>query len=287
MTRRQRVEAWALRAGFGLFGILPLNAASAFGGWLARMVGPRLRAHRIARRNLTRALPGLTPAQVDAALRGMWDNLGRVAAESPHLPALRLGFGHTELVGREHVEAALAAGRPVIFFSAHFGNWEILGPVAAQVGLPTVQVYRAANNPGAEAVIEAMRGDLGGRRVPKGAKAARSILAALKQGESLAMLVDQKMNDGIAVPFFGRPAMTAPALAELALRHGLAVIPAHVERLAGTRFRVIAEAPLVFDDTGDHPADVAAAMGRVNRILEGWIAARPDLWFWVHRRWPD
>lgn len=287
MTRRQRLEAWALRTGFALFGALPVPAASALGGWLARMVGPRLRAHRIARRNLTRALPALAPAEVDATLRGMWDNLGRVAAEYPHLPALLLDGGHTELVGREHVEALLAAGRPVIFFSAHFGNWEILGPVAAQVGLPTVQVYRAANNPAAEAVIEAMRGSLGGRRVPKGAKAARSILAALKQGESLAMLVDQKMNDGIAVPFFGRPAMTAPALAELALRHGLAVVPAHVERLGGTRFRVIAEAPLTFADTGDRQADVAAAMARVNTILEGWIAARPDLWFWVHRRWPD
>ncbi len=287
MTRRQRIEAWALRAGFGLFGTLPLGMASAFGGRLARMVGPRLRADRIARRNLARALPALTAAEIDAAVRGMWDNLGRVAAEYPHLPKLRLDGGHVDLVGRAHVEAVLAAGRPVIFFSAHFGNWEILGPVAAQVGLPTVQVYRAANNPAAEAVIEAMRGDLGGRRVPKGAKAARSILAALKQGESLAMLVDQKMNDGIAVPFFGRAAMTAPALAELALRHGLAVIPAHVERIEGTKFRVVAEAPLFFADTGDRQADVAAAMTRVNGILEGWIAARPDLWFWVHRRWPD
>jgi KDO2-lipid IV(A) lauroyltransferase len=287
VTRRRRIEAWALRACFGLFGALPLAAASAFGGWLARMVGPLLRADRIARRNLVRALPALKQVEVDAAVRGMWDNLGRVAAEYPHLPKLRLDGGHTELIGRDHVDAVLAAGRPVIFFSAHFGNWEILGPVAAQVGLPTVQVYRAANNPAAEAVIEAMRGDLGGRRVPKGARAARSILAALKQGESLAMLVDQKMNDGIAVPFFGRPAMTAPALAELALRHGLAVIPAHVERVGGTKFRVIAEAPLLFTDTGDRQADVAAAMGQVNRILERWIAARPDLWFWVHRRWPD
>ncbi len=287
MTRRQRIEALALRAGFGLFGMLPLGAASAFGGWLARLVGPRLRAHRIARRNLTRALPDLGEAQVERALRGMWDNLGRVAAEYPHLAELLPDRGRARVIGAEHVAAAQAAGRPVIFFSAHFGNWEILGPAAAQLGMPTVQVYRAANNPAAETVIEAMRGSLGGRRVPKGAKAARSILAALKGGESLAMLVDQKMNDGISVPFFGRPAMTAPALAELALRHGLAVIPAHVERVDGTTFRVVAEAPLHFTDTGDRPADVAAAMAQVNRILEGWITARPDQWFWVHRRWPD
>lgn len=287
MTRRQRIEALALRAGFGLFGLLPLDAASAFGGWIARMVGPRLRAHHIARRNLTRALPDLSGAQVDSALRGMWDNLGRVAAEYPHLAALLPDGGRAQVIGADHVAAALAAGRPVIFFSAHFGNWEILGPAAAQLGMPTVQVYRAANNPAAETVIEAMRGNLGGRRVPKGAKAARSILAALKGGESLAMLVDQKMNDGISVPFFGRSAMTAPALAELALRHGLSVIPAHVERLAGATFRVVAEAPLQFTDTGDRQADVAAAMTQVNRILEGWITARPDQWFWVHRRWPD
>ena len=210
-----------------------------------------------------------------------------MAAEYPHLPALRLGFGHTELVGREHVEAALAAGRPVIFFSAHFGNWEILGPRRRPGRAADGAGLSRGQHPGAEAVIEAMRGDLGGRRVPKGAKAARSILAALKQGESLAMLVDQKMNDGIAVPFFGRPAMTGAGTGRACPAPWPRRHPRPCRTAGGDPIPRHCRSPLVFDDTGDRPADVAAAMGRVNRILEGWIAARPDLWFWVHRRWPD
>ena len=101
------------------------------------------------------------------------------------------------------------------------------------------------------------------------------------------MLVDQKMNDGIAVPFFGRAAMTAPALAQLGLRYRCPVVPVRLERLAGCRFRVTIHPPLSFPDTGDQAADVRTTMTAVNALLEGWIRAGPEQWLWLHRRWPD
>jgi KDO2-lipid IV(A) lauroyltransferase len=101
------------------------------------------------------------------------------------------------------------------------------------------------------------------------------------------MLADQKMNDGIALPFFGRPAMTAPALAVLALRFDCDVLPARVERLAGARFRLTVYPPLPLPRSGDHHADVAMLMILVNQTLESWIRDRPEQWFWLHRRWPD
>jgi KDO2-lipid IV(A) lauroyltransferase len=95
------------------------------------------------------------------------------------------------------------------------------------------------------------------------------------------------MNDGIAVPFFGRPAMTAPALAQFALKYDCPLVPVHVVREGGFRFRVIVEPPLEVRPTGDRHGDLATITGAVNRVIEGWIRATPGQWLWLHRRWPD
>ncbi len=286
---RHYAEAALAWAGYFILRALPLDLASGIGGWLARRIGPLTAAHRVAERNLRRALPELDEAAVRRTLAGMWDNLGRVVAEYPHLDALRegIGKGRVEIVGGEHVERLRDDGKPGILFSAHYGNWEILALGALAFDLPLVLVYRAANNPLVERLVRRARRAAEGAQVPKGPKAARALIAALNAGEHLAMLVDQKMNDGIPVPFFGRAAMTAPALAELALRFDCPVVPVHVERLGGARFRVTVLAPLALARTGERAADVAAAMRQVNALFEAWIRARPDHWFWVHRRWPD
>jgi KDO2-lipid IV(A) lauroyltransferase len=112
-------------------------------------------------------------------------------------------------------------------------------------------------------------------------------VATLRNHGAVCMLIDQKMNDGIAVPFFGRNAMTAPAIAQLAYRHRCAVVPAVVERLEGTRFRLTISPPLELRETGDLDADVRALMVRINALVEEWVRARPEQWLWLHRRWPD
>src|SRR3546814_13355026 len=117
-----------------------------------------------------------------------------------------------------------------------------------------LHVYRAANNPLTEELLQNLRKPLGGSHVPKGIQAARAILAAMKRNEFVAMLMDQKLNTGIAVPFFGREAMTTPALAEFALRFDCPVLPAVVERLRAARLRVTVEPPLRFQNTADPPA---------------------------------
>lgn len=284
------VAAWGARLALALFSALSLDRASALGGWLARKLGPHLGVHKHAARNLARALPDLTATQQQVVLNGMWDNLGRVMAEYAHLGDLGEEIAarsdRVDVVGTEHVDAILAANRPTIFFSAHYGNWELLGLVATRYGLPLVQVYRAANNPLTEEILQNLRSAVGGRLVPKGMQAARELLKALKQNESLAMLVDQKLTTGIAVPFFGRDAMTAPAIAELALRADCLIVPAYVERLGGARFRVTVEAPIRPVKSGERERDIYDTMLQVNRKIESWIRARPDHWFWVHRRWP-
>jgi KDO2-lipid IV(A) lauroyltransferase len=288
LSWRYRVEAWVAAAAIRLLGLLPLDWASALGGATARAIGPRLGISRRARRNLAAALPELSDGAIEAVVRGMWDNLGRVVFEYPHLAKINVfpGDGRVELRGIAHLETALAAGRCIVMFSGHLGNWEIAALAAGQYGLDIAQIYRAANNPRIDAMLARLRGDAG-ELIPKGAVASRRAVAALRRGGHLALLADQKLNDGIAVPFFGRPAMTAPALAVLALRFDCDVLPVRVERLRGARFRLTVYPKLPLPRSGDRGADTLALMTEVNRTLETWIRERPEQWFWLHRRWPD
>jgi len=283
-----RLEAWGASLLFGAFAVLPLDWASALGGAMGRLIGPFLGVSRHARRNIKRALPGLSESEIADVIRGMWDNLGRVAAEYPHLRNVRVfePGGRVETHGFEHMDRAVAAGRRMIIFSGHIANWEIGMLAAFQYGISVAQIYRAANNRLIDRMITRFRGNAG-ELIPKGAVAARRAIATLRRGAHLTMLADQKMNDGIAVSFFGRPAMTAPALAALALRFDCDVLPARVERLGGAHFRLTVFPPLPLPRTGDSHAHVAALMTQVNAILEAWIRDRPEQWFWVHRRWPD
>lgn len=288
-----RIEAALAAACIGVLRLLPLDRASALGGTLARTIGPHLGITRRARHNLALALPALSEAEREAVIRGMWDNLGRVAFEYPHLRQIKVfaGDGRVELRGLDNLERAIAAGRRVILFSGHLGNWEIAALAGGQYGIEIAQIYRAANNPLVDAMLARLRGRLG-ELIPKGAVASRRAVAVLRRGGHLSLLADQKLNDGIAVPFFGRDAMTAPALALLALRFDCDVLPVRVERLVehpqgGAHFRLTVYPPLTPPDSGDRDADTLALMTLVNRTLEAWIRERPEQWFWLHRRWPD
>jgi len=271
------------------FRLLPLDAASAFGGWFARTIGPWLPISRRAVNNLRRAFPEMSDREVAKIVRRMWDNLGRVAAEFPHLSEIDVydPNGRVTVIGGEHVDQLRDDSRPGFFFSAHIGNWEILSLGATQRGLPLDRVYRAANNRLVEWLYQHGRAAVEGALIPKGPQGVRQLLESLKEAKHLGMLVDQKMNDGIPVPFFGRDVMTAPALADLALRFDCPVVAARVVRLKGAHFRLIAEPPFKFAATGNRHADIAQAMARVNAIIEGWVREHPEQWLWLHNRFPD
>lgn len=281
-TLKHRIEAIGLSLLFAAFKALPLDVSSAVGGFMARSIGPFLRAHKIARKNISTVFPKMLPKEQRALLMAMWDNLGRVSAELPFLNSEQL-LKRLSVSGTEFFPQA---GTPVIFFSGHIGNWELTYPVTTAAGIPTSVVYREANNPLADKIVNDIRATRATEMIAKGKRGGVKILKTIKNGHALAMLVDQKMNEGIAVPFFGRDAMTAPAIAELALRYDLPLIPARVFRTKGCHFEARAFAPLVVEKTGDTEKDVLAIMTQINVILESWIREKPEQWFWVHQRWP-
>ena len=280
------VEALPILAAYFLFWLLPLDWASWLGGFLARHVGPLLPVQRVGHANLRRAFPDWPEERIRATLAGVWDNLGRTAAEYPHLAQiLRERVAVDSHISFEEYRRRRAEGRTAIFFSGHFANGEIMPAYAAFCDYPLINVFRTANNPYVDRLVQRSRRG-SGRLVPKGAAGLRDVIAAMRQGEPLGMLVDQKLNAGIAVPFFGRDAMTGAVLAQLAYRFDCAVVPAWVERLDGAHFRLLVAPPLDLPASGDRDADVRQAMIQVNALLESWIRRRPEQWLWLHRRWP-
>ena len=286
---RQIAEAGAAFIFFCLFRILPIDLSSSLGGWLARSIGPHLSISRLATQNIKRAFPKMSPTDLQHILFEMWENLGRVVGEYPHLSVLRKdGAGQRiKIIGAEHIDTLRDDDKPGIFFMAHIGNWEFSGLASAARDLPVDRVYRQANNPLTEWLLKHGRASLDGALIPKGRDGAKQILKSLKSGNHLAMLVDQKMNDGIPVPFFGIKAMTAPAIAQLALRLNCPVVPVRVKRLKGAYFQVIVKPPLIFSPSDDLQADVMAYMTMINLEIECWIRDTPGQWLWLHNRWPQ
>jgi KDO2-lipid IV(A) lauroyltransferase len=291
VTVWQRSEGAVVARLLGLLGRLSPVAASNLGGGVARVIGPMLPVSRVAYRNLDLAMPELDRGARRRVVRGAWENLGRTVGELPHIAAIRRDTASGpgwEMVGEEHLLALAARGGPAIFFSGHLANWEMMPPVVATYGMTVSSLYRGAKNPLVDRLLIGLRQRALGAEAPmfaKGAAGARGALAHLNRGGFLGMLVDQKMNDGIPARLFGREAMTAPALAALALRLRCPVIPGHVERIGPARFRLVCEAPMVLPHSGDRKADVAAVTQMVNDWLERWIRARPEEWLWLHRRW--
>ena len=285
---RYLIEALALRIVFALLGLLPVDAASNLGGFLGRSIGPRLPASARARRNLRLVFPEKSAAERARIVRGMWDNLGRVAAEYPHLGEITAPeSGRIDWIDTASVRAMRDQGTAAILVSAHLANWEIMPTAAIQRGVPMTIIVREPNNPFVRPLIERARGVAGGVRASKGLPGAKAAVGALRQGQVLGLLYDQKLNDGISVPFFGIEAMTPAAPAQLALRFGCPLVPVRVERLGPGRFRLASFEALALPDSGDRQADTIAVMAALNEILEAWIRDRPEQWLWLHRRWPE
>ena len=286
---RHTIEYFAAWLLYVMFALLPLDWASGLGGWIGRTFGPNLRVSNNARRNLKLTFPDWNDEKVEQTVLAMWDNLGRTAGEHPHLSAFDpyQKNSRVDVVGAEYCDLLKGNEKPGLFFAGHIGNWEISPLAGTRRGLTVHLVYRRANNPFFDRLVQKGRDALDGDLYPKGPEGAKSIIRALKRGDNMAMLVDQKMNDGVPVPFLGREAMTAPAVAELALRYKCPVVPARVERLGGAYFRVTFYPPLDRPDKGDKQQNILAMMTEINRQLGDWIKENPDQWLWVHNRWPD
>lgn len=274
---------------FGFFRLLPAPVASDVGGWVGRTIGSVLPVNRRAIRNIDLAMPGTSDAEKARIIRGMWDNLGRVFAEYPHIERFtgKKGPSRVEVIGVENAECISDEAGGGIIFSLHLSSWEIPALSMEVAGVPYVQVYRPANNPIVDRMIIRARRLPQDRIMPKGTAAARKSLEVLKRGGRIGMAVDQKLNAGMSVPFFDHEAMTPTAVAQLALRFERPAIPIVLVRVDGSRFRLTIYPAIESPRTDDRHADIREMMIRINQFLEERIREHPEQWLWLHRRWPE
>jgi KDO2-lipid IV(A) lauroyltransferase len=283
---RHRLEAAAARAFMGAMSGLSVERASAWGGKLGRAVGPLSSAHRTMLRNLERALPELDAAARHRVATDAWDNFGRTMTEYAVLPRLAATEWRERITMSGH-EALVGERKPAILFAGHLGNWETIPIAVGRMIRPMTIVYRPPNNPAVDAMIADIRGGYTTAMAPKGAGGARVIMKALQDGELVLMIVDQKINEGLPIPFFGRDAMTGPAVARLAMRFNCPLVPVRAERRDGGRFHVSLEEPWTVESAGKSEDDaVRDALIRINAKLESWIRQDPGQWLWMHKRWP-
>lgn len=281
---------WAAFAGLtGGFGLLPAAIASHVGAVILSLLGPLLPAHRIAAVNLALAFPEMAPQARNRLRRAMWRQLGRVFGEFAHVKRFRIDgpTANIRIHGREHLDALKAGKTGAVFVSGHFANWEAMACALTQTGIEAYVTYRASNNPFVDRRIIATRKAYGVNILTPKGEGARQLHAALARGASVTLLGDQKNNDGIEVPFFGAPAMTATGAARLALRYDVPIIRAFLVRTGPMAFDLTIDAPYRVDRNIPEAEAVRQTILDLNAFFERAIRAYPAQWFWVHRRWPN
>jgi KDO2-lipid IV(A) lauroyltransferase len=283
-----RLEALAFGLFAGVMRRLPLDWVSDFGAWALGGLGPLTSANRTAERNLRIAFPEAPDAEIARLLKAQWREVGRVFAEFPILDRIVADGSRIEVVHAERLAAVAQGAGPVVFVSGHFSCFEIMAATIVQAGVPCQVTYRAANNPYFDRRVRENRARYGVQLfAPKGLEGARSMMRAFARGESAALMNDQKFNGGVAAPFFGVIAHTAPGPSTFALKFGIPLVPMSVQRTHKARFRVVVHEPMRLEDTGDRDRDVAEGVRRINAFVEDRVRERPDEWFWVHKRWPN
>jgi KDO2-lipid IV(A) lauroyltransferase len=265
------------------------NFAAAF----LRTVGPWLPEHRVGRDNLRAAFPKKSPAEIEAILRGVWDNLGRVAAEFAHLDSLwdyqldrpaasRIEFSTRDM---EIFQQLRDDGKPAFVFAAHLANWELPALAGQLNGLDSTVVYRLPNLGRIAQAIVSMRAGHMGALIAGGPDAPFKIARALEAGSHVGMLVDQHDGKGVDVIFFGRRCKANPLLARLAHHFDCPIHGVRVIRLGGRRFRGELTEALNVPRDPDGRVNIERTMQAITSVIEQWVREHPEQWLWLHRRW--
>ncbi|MCL2672969.1 MAG: lysophospholipid acyltransferase family protein [Alphaproteobacteria bacterium] len=272
-----------------LLQLVPMNFNSWLAGKALRLFGPLHPVYKLTMKNLEHALPELKGQHRQIALDS-FESFGRVAGEMIRGYEFNRNIDKyvVEVIGTENLQAMKDAGKGGIFCVPHMGNWEIMAAwLAKQFNIVTF--YRRANNPYMEKVFQKARNEMAGSMVylPKGQDTMKPLMEHLLKGWYWGAMCDQRLDEGIAVPFFGQEAMTTPLPASLHLKYDLPIQVLTCKRLPGwkVRFSIRVSPLLEVPRTGDYKADQIAVMTAVNKALEHDIRLCPGQYFWQHNRW--
>ncbi len=284
---RYLLEAPFVWLGIVFFGWLNVKNASNLAGKIAIYIGKKIKVNNLALSNLSQALPHLDAYQKNAIINDMWDNLGRIIGEFPHVCKMSADeiLQHVEIDAdsRKILDDLIARNQGGIIFSAHFGNWEIGPKILLNYGLKVKTFYRPLNNSLVEKMTSSLRGV---KMIEKGSNGNRQLVTALKNKEFIIIMADQKVSDGEPIKFFHTEATTSTSIAKIALKYNVPLIPGCIFRVNKQfKFLLKIEKPLEFNKNNSLNSQATNLTLKINQTIEGWVSENPEQWFWVHNRW--
>ena len=274
---------------FCMFKIMGLKNASSVGSILGRSIGPLFRSKKIIKQNIKTGLGEIDEKKESEIINNMWSNIGRTFAEYVFLKDFkfnRTNFNHMKINGVNHLEQIKKNNDSVIFYSGHFANFELMAMELDKSGIKCATIYRPLNNFFLNPLMEYFRMKyICPNQIPKGRIGMREIISKVKDGYSIALMVDQRVSEGPRTPFFDKPAHTTTIPAQLALKYDCKLVPISLERKEGPNFEMTIHEPYKIEKTGNDEEDTKNITLKINQITEKMILNNPKQWIWSHNRW--
>jgi len=269
---------------FIIFKILRLKISSAIGGKLFQFLGPMFRSKNLIHNNIKKALPNLNDKEIRMINNQMWNNYGRIFAEYMFLKNLRSNLNKSNIIvdGQEILDQIKKTNTPVVFISGHFSNFELMAMQIEKAGIKLAAIYRPLNNKFLNIIMERVRKKhICKVQIKKGITGLRDVIKLYKKNYSTALMIDQRVSEGIKIKFFNHDASTTTIPAQLVKKFKMPIVPIFIERFEKINFKITIRQPLHFSENDT----IETITEDLNQILEEMILKKPDQWIWSHNRW--
>jgi len=269
---------------FIIFKIIGYKNATNLGEIIGKKFGPFFRSNYKIQKNLENSNIGNSEKDRKIIINNMWGNYGIIFAEYMYIKKYRQNSlsNNIEIVGQNILEEIKDNNKPVIFISGHFNNFELMAMHIEKSGIDLAAIYRPLNNKFLNPLMEKIRKNyICKKQIKKGISGTKEILKYFKKGTSIALMVDQRVSEGISCNFFNKKALTTTIPAQFVKKFNCKIVPIYIERKKRYQFRLEIFKPIEFSKN----ENIEIITSNLNKVLEEMIKRNPDQWIWTHNRW--
>ncbi len=269
---------------FFIFKILGASFSSQLSGKIFELIGPYFRSKKLIHSNIRKALPKINLNDLEKTTKLMWNNYGRIFAEYMFMKEFRAGklASNIKIEGQDILEEIKNSNKQVVFISGHFGNFELMAMHLEKSGINLSAIYRPLNNLFLNYIMEAIRKKyICKNQIRKGIGGLKKLIKLKKNNSSTAIMIDQRVSEGILSNFFNHKASTTTIPAELIKKFNIDIVPVYIERVKDINFKITIHKPLKFNKENS----IENITHKLNQILETMILNKPEQWIWSHNRW--
>ena len=269
---------------FLIFKILGPKLSSNISGKIFEYIGPLFRSKKIIIANIKKAFPDIEYVNLRRMIKLMWNNYGRIFAEYIFIKDFRNGKleSNIKIIGQDILEEIKKNNRQVIFISGHLSNFELMAMCLEKNGIKLSAIYRPLNNIFLNIIMERIRKKyICKNQIKKGIGGMKKLISLKKNNFSTALMIDQRVSEGILSNFFNQKALTTTIPAQLIKKFNIPIVPVYIERLKNINFKIVIHEPINFEDN----ATTENITEDLNIVLEKMIKNNPEQWIWSHNRW--